>query len=194
MTHNDFRNICRTTFFLRSPDADPHRDALLTWEGGKGREREREKESFVGRATTSEEREKNRRIGEAQEGWENPFSRFRPPSVYKIRGWKKADRAYKWGIEPSGSKLRPTTIRRHAPPWGSFKSTRDTHLETCPGQGPSIAWLFKHRHRNEDTEAPLRPSCLPPPTTSRVTATWMVYSSFHFRLHSRVFFHSIGLN
>jgi len=42
-------------------------------------------------------------------------SRFRP-SVYKTRGWKKAGRAHKWGIEPSGSRLRSTTVRRHAPP------------------------------------------------------------------------------
>jgi len=51
---------------------------------------------------------------------------------------------------------------------GSFKSTRDTHLETCPGQEPSTAWPFKHRHQSKDTEAPLHPLCIPSPI-SRVT-------------------------
>jgi len=144
MTHNDFRNICRTTFFLHSLDADPHRDALLTCVRG-WRERRSERVLSVERPLLKKE-------GKTSEGWENPFSRFRPPSVYKTRGWKKAGKAHKWGIKPSGFRLRPILLfERYAPPWGFFKSTRDTHLETCPGQGPSTAWPFKstpkRRHR-----------------------------------------------
>jgi len=131
---------------LLSLDAGPHRDALLTCVRG------RERKSFVGRTIALEERRKT-----AEGGVRKSIFTFQTAgSVYKTRRWKKG--RLSGGIEPSGSRLRPgPSVRRHTPSWGSFKSTRDTHLETCPGQGPSTAfWPFKHRHCCEDTEAPLR--------------------------------------
>lgn len=117
--------------------------------------RGRERKSFVGRTTALEERRKT-----AEGGVRKSIFTFQTAApVYKTRRWKKG--RLSGGSSHLVLQVMARSYRSKACPRreGLLKSTRDTHLETCPGQGPSTAfWPFKstplRRHRGALTSFP----------------------------------------